>query len=96
MIESRLLSQGPWTPRRKHATIIWNQNIYILGGFDGGKRREKQLISKTCSSACSLSLFLSLFLIEDAGNLHDIWRLENDTWVLVCEHAGWVFQDNAF
>lgn len=30
-----LTSQGPWTKRRKHQVVVWNDQILILGGFDG-------------------------------------------------------------
>lgn len=28
-------SEGPWTRRRKHQVIVWNNKILLLGGFDG-------------------------------------------------------------
>lgn len=36
MIESQVICCGPWKPRRKHATVVWNDAIYLFGGFDGG------------------------------------------------------------
>eukprot|EP01038_Epipyxis_sp_PR26KG_P005560 gene5560-7682_t len=29
------ISEGPWSKRRKHQTIVWNNRILLLGGFDG-------------------------------------------------------------
>jgi hypothetical protein len=29
------VSQGPWSRRRKHQAVVWEENILILGGFDG-------------------------------------------------------------
>lgn len=37
IISSELICNGPWKPRRKHASLIWNNLIYIFGGFDGGE-----------------------------------------------------------
>lgn len=30
-----LVSQGPWTKRRKHQVVVWDNQILLLGGFDG-------------------------------------------------------------
>jgi hypothetical protein len=38
MAECRLVCSGPWKSRRKHASVIWNDCIYIFGGFDGGQQ----------------------------------------------------------
>ena len=37
MLTSQLVCIGPWKPRRKHASLLWNNSIYIFGGFDGGR-----------------------------------------------------------
>lgn len=31
----RLVSQGPWSKRRKHQVVAWKDQILLLGGFDG-------------------------------------------------------------
>lgn len=36
IINSQLISYGPWKVRRKHTSIIWNNFIYLFGGFNGG------------------------------------------------------------
>jgi hypothetical protein len=29
------VSEGPWSKRRKHQSVVWGENLLILGGFDG-------------------------------------------------------------
>ena len=30
-----LVSEGPWSRRRKHQAVVWENKIILLGGFDG-------------------------------------------------------------
>ena len=30
-----LVSEGPWSKRRKHQAVVWNDQLLLLGGFDG-------------------------------------------------------------
>ena len=30
-----LISEGPWSKRRKHQAVVWNDQLLLLGGFDG-------------------------------------------------------------
>ena len=29
------VSEGPWSRRRKHQSVVWGSNLLLLGGFDG-------------------------------------------------------------
>lgn len=34
-MEWTLVSEGPWSKRRKHQAVVWNDQLLLLGGFDG-------------------------------------------------------------
>eukprot|EP01036_Dinobryon_divergens_P023649 gene23649-32021_t len=34
-LEWEKISEGPWTKRRKHQVVVWENKILLMGGFDG-------------------------------------------------------------
>ncbi len=34
-LEWRVVTEGPWTKRRKHQVVVWREKLLVLGGFDG-------------------------------------------------------------
>jgi serine/threonine protein kinase/N-acetylneuraminic acid mutarotase len=36
-LEWSMVSRGPWSPRRKHCTLLYDDKLVLMGGFDGEK-----------------------------------------------------------
>jgi len=89
----RFVSEGPWSRRRKHQAVAWQDKIVLLGGFDGEKSFDLNDVwqwkdgtwTEICSKAawsgrdghCAIVFDGAIFLL---GGTDDPYNCKCDVW----------------
>lgn len=89
----QFVSEGPWSRRRKHQAVVWEDKIILLGGFDGEMGFDlndvwswsRNIWTEICNRSewsgrdghCALVFQKAIYIL---GGTDDPYNCRNDIW----------------